>query len=68
MSLDKSIQHGKEHRKPYHKAGRHDRSCRPGGSCPWCQTNRQHSNERRKTIACEQIQDAAHDIKQEEQP
>lgn len=40
MSLDKAIQHGKEHRKPYHRAGKFDRTCRPGGSCPYCQSNR----------------------------
>jgi hypothetical protein len=40
MGLDKSIEHGKEHRAPYHRSGKFDRTCRPGGSCPWCQSNR----------------------------
>ncbi len=39
MSLDKAIEYGKEHRKPYYKfAG--DRSCRPHGGCSWCRGNR----------------------------
>ena len=42
MSLDKAIQHGKEHRKPYYKSGRFDKSCRPHGGCPWCRRNRLH--------------------------
>ena len=41
MSLDKAIQHGKEKRKPYHKAAAVDKSCRPHGDCPRCQGNRQ---------------------------
>jgi len=33
MSLDKAIQHGKEHRKPYHGAKAIDQTCRNHGSC-----------------------------------
>jgi len=40
MSLEKGIQHGKEKRRPYCRSGKHDRTCRPGGSCPWCKRNR----------------------------
>jgi len=50
--LDKSIEHGKEHRKPYYRSGRYDRSCRPHGSCPWCLRNRMHSTLVRE-LACE---------------
>ena len=42
MSLDKSIQHGKEHRKPYRGSKAIDRSCRNHGSCDWCRNNRLH--------------------------
>ena len=42
MSLDKSIQHGKEHRKPYHGAKAISNSCRNHGSCDWCRDNRLH--------------------------
>lgn len=42
MSLDKAIQHGKEHRKPYKGAKAIDRTCRNHGSCAWCRENRLH--------------------------
>lgn len=42
MSLEKSIYHSKEHRKPYYKSERFDRTCRPNGSCSYCQENRFH--------------------------
>lgn len=38
--LDKSIESGSEHRKPYRKAKAVDRTCRNHGSCPWCTRNR----------------------------
>ena len=34
MSLNKAIQSGKEHRKPYNKAKAIDSTCRNHGSCP----------------------------------
>jgi len=40
MSLDKAIQHGKEHRKPYRRAKSVDSQCRNHGSCLWCKGNR----------------------------
>jgi len=40
MSLDKSIAHGKEHRKPYRGSKAIDPSCRNHGGCPWCEENR----------------------------
>lgn len=42
MSLDKAIEHGKEHRKPYRGAKAYFRSCRNHGGCPWCEANRKH--------------------------
>lgn len=42
MSLDKAIEHGKEHRKQFRKSKRFDRTCRNHGSCSWCQENRLH--------------------------
>jgi hypothetical protein len=41
--LDKAIEHGKEHRKPYSKAKAVDRSCRNHGSCSYCEGNRTHT-------------------------
>lgn len=37
MSLDKAIEHGKEHRKPYYGSKKNDPSCRNHGNCPCCQ-------------------------------
>ena len=48
MSLDKSIQHDKEHRKPYRGAKAIDATCRNHGSCKWCKGNRTHKNDKRK--------------------
>lgn len=40
MSMDKAIQYGKEHRKPYHGAKSIDSTCRNHGGCPYCEGNR----------------------------
>lgn len=42
MGLEKAIEHGKEHRKPYHGAARFDPLCRNHGACEWCKGNRLH--------------------------
>ena len=42
MALDKAIQHGKEHRKPYKGSKAFDKTCRNHGGCDWCRENRQH--------------------------
>lgn len=48
MSLDKAIQHRKEHRKPYTKAKAIDRTCRNHGGCPWCEGNRLYNRKKRE--------------------
>ena len=53
MSFDKSIQSGKEHRKPYRGAKAIDATCRNHGSCEWCHRNRTHKNDKRE-LATEQ--------------
>jgi len=40
MSLEKAIEHGKEHRKQYRGSKRFDCSCRNHGSCGYCERNR----------------------------
>jgi hypothetical protein len=40
VSLDKAIAHGQERRAPYRRSASFDRSCRHGGSCPYCKNNR----------------------------
>ena len=42
MSLDKAIEHGKEHRKPYYGSKAIDPSCRNHGVCLWCMMDRTH--------------------------
>lgn len=51
MSLDKAIQHGKEHRRPYTGAKAIDRTCRNHGSCEWCQGNRQYASWKKEEAA-----------------
>lgn len=48
MSLNKSISHGKEHRKPYRGAKLIDCTCRNHGSCGWCKGNRMYKNDKRE--------------------
>jgi hypothetical protein len=58
MSLAKAIEHGKEHRKPYFKSERFDKSCRPHGECPWCKRRHTISSLRVKVKAQDEL---AHD-------
>lgn len=62
MSLDKSIQHGKEYRKEYKKKShKYCKSCRPGGSCPRCQSDRQINSTKGKLKSKSQIEDHYHE-------
>ena len=58
MSLDPSIESGAEHRAPYYRSGIFDPTCRPGGTCPYCQRNRRHAVKRRILAADEQVRDS----------
>ena len=40
MGFDNKYPNRKDWRKPYRKSGRFDRTCRPGGTCPYCRDNR----------------------------
>lgn len=53
MSLDKSIKHSKEKRKPYRGAKAIDHTCRNHGTCPYCEKNRTYSNTKNEKIAKE---------------
>lgn len=46
MSLNKAIEHGKEHRKKYSLAKSVDSSCRNHGSCKWCRDNREYATKK----------------------
>lgn len=47
MSLEKAIQRGREHRKPYYGAKAIDPWCRNHGECAHCRRNRQHKDKKR---------------------
>lgn len=49
--MNKAIEHGKEHRKPYRNPKAIDRACRNHGSCLWCEENRKYKYIK-KIIAC----------------
>lgn len=51
MSLDKAIEHHKEHRKAYRGGKAIDKTCQNHGGCPACLSNRIHSTKRRKQKA-----------------
>ena len=52
MTHTKAIASGKEHRKPYRKSKRHDKTCRNHGGCPWCLRNRTHAVKRQEPGEC----------------
>lgn len=58
MSLDKAVEHGKEHRAPYRRSRRFDRSCRHGGSCNYCRSNRTIGNQKLADKVQEGLADA----------
>lgn len=55
MSLNKAIDHGKEHRKPYTGSKAIDKSCRNHGGCEWCVENRKHKNDKREEAMKDRI-------------
>ena len=57
MSLDKTIQSGKSHRKPYRGGKAIDKTCRNHGSCEWCRGNRIHKNNKRELAAEQELRE-----------
>ena len=57
MALDKAIEHGKEHRKPYKGAKAVCSSCRNHGGCLWCEGNRTNKEKSTDKIAKKHIKD-----------
>lgn len=53
MSLNKAIEHHKEHRKEYRGGKAIDKRCRNHGDCEWCKENRTHPRTKRE-LAVEQ--------------
>ena len=57
MSLDKSIESGREKRMKYRGAKECDSSCRNHGSCPSCRENRLWKNNKRKAKSQHECED-----------
>lgn len=57
MSMNKAIEHGKEHRKQYEGAKAVDKTCRNHGVCIWCALNRQHKNKKELTKMLDRLKD-----------
>jgi hypothetical protein len=57
MGLEKSIEHGKEHRKPYSGAKSISMHCRNNHDCPWCKGNRLYKNKKREEESINKIKD-----------
>lgn len=57
MSLDKSINSGKERRKQFRGSKRIDRTCRNHGSCDYCKGNRLYSIKKALDGAKEKIKE-----------
>ena len=55
MSLNKAIDHKKEHRKPYYGSKAIDKTCRNHGGCEWCEENRKHKYEKREEAMKDRI-------------
>ena len=57
MSLDKAIQHKKEHRKQYKGAKAIDKTCRNHGSCDWCKENRLYKSNKKADEMNEKVRE-----------
>ena len=60
MALDKAIEYGKEHRKPYKGAKAVDCSCRNHGTCEWCMNNRTYRNLREMMRTIDEMNEDEH--------
>lgn len=57
MSFDKQYPKRKDWRKTYWHSKSFDRSCRPGGSCPYCIGNRFYKNRKRLNSILNQLKE-----------
>lgn len=57
MSLDKSIQYGKEHRRQYRHSKAVDPYCRNHGGCPWCERGRTIQGRRVELMARQRLKE-----------
>ena len=57
MAMNKAIESGKEHRKPYIGGKAIDKNCRNHGSCMWCYMNRIHKSYKREIEAKDKMKE-----------
>lgn len=57
MSLDKAIEYGKEHRRPYRGGKSFDKDCRNHGACEICLSNRTIREQKQKQEAKSKIRE-----------
>lgn len=60
MSMDKAIEHGKEHRKPWRGSANSknfDKTCRNHGSCDYCKFNRLHTFMKNRAAADDKLKE-----------
>lgn len=60
MSMNKAIEHGKEHRKPWRGSNRSknfDKTCRNHGSCDYCKFNRLHTFMKNRAAADDKLRE-----------
>jgi len=57
MGFDKNYPRRKDQRKRHRRSAAFDRSCRPGGDCPYCQGNRSHAT-RKRMLAADELYEA----------
>lgn len=55
MSFDNNYPNRKDRRKQYYRSGVFDRSCRPGGDCPYCKRNRLFNRIKKDKFAQQEI-------------
>lgn len=55
MSFDKKYLNRKDKHQQYRHSGKHNRTCRPHGGCPYCERNRLHNSLTKIKTADEKI-------------
>ncbi len=62
MGLEKAIEHGKEHRKPYRGLAAYDTWCRNHGPCIYCVNNRLYQRKKEIEKANDKMKEALEEI------
>lgn len=57
MSFEKDYPNRKDWRKPYRRAAKYFKSCRPHGSCSFCVDNRLYQDRKQRLITNEKLKE-----------